>query len=87
MLKATVKTTLLIKITNTGSGAINFDDFRVHPLDADMTSNVYNSKTGWVIATLDGNNFGTRYSYDSAGRLIATEKETIQGLKKVSENT
>lgn len=65
---------------------VYFDDFRVHPLDAAMTAKVYDPKAGWVTAVLDGNNFGLRYTYDPAGRLIATEKETTHGWKKVSEN-
>ena len=41
----------------------------------------------WKWKTLDSDNFGIRYTYDAAGRLILSEKETMQGWKKVSENT
>lgn len=82
----TTATALRIKTTNTRFMPVYFDDFRVHPLDAAMTAKVYDPKAGWVTAVLDGNNFGLRYTYDPAGRLIATEKETTHGWKKVSEN-
>lgn len=66
---------------------IYFDDFRVHPQEAVMTSTVYDETTGWVKAVLDADNFATKFTYDAAGRLIRTDKETLQGFKKVSENT
>jgi RHS Repeat len=67
-----------------------FDDFRFHPLQASMTSYVYNS-WGELTHVLDNNNLFTKYQYDAMGRLEATYKETlhpeygVQGIAKVSE--
>ncbi len=61
------------------------DDFRVHPIDAAMTSYVYNE---WdeLSHILDANNLFTEYKYDGMGRLESTYKETFQyGVKKISE--
>ncbi|MCZ8072424.1 MAG: hypothetical protein O9311_18930 [Cytophagales bacterium] len=67
-----------------------FDDFRVHPVDAAMTSYVYNS-WGELTHILDNNNLYTKYVYDEMGRLKETYKESFQtaygnqGIVKVSE--
>jgi hypothetical protein len=67
-------------------GIAYIDDFRVHPVDAPMTANVYNVKTGLISAVLDENNFATFYEYDEAGRLLRLKKETINyGIQIVKE--
>lgn len=55
-----------------------FDDFRFHPLDASITSYVYEATTGRVSHILDANNFYTRYEYDNAGRISNTYREISQ---------
>jgi hypothetical protein len=57
-------------------GAANFDDFRVHPLDAAMTSYVYND-WGELSHTLGTNNFYTEYVYDAMGRLREVWTEVL----------
>jgi hypothetical protein len=64
-----------------------FDDLSFHPKDAVITGNVYNEKTGLLIAQLDNENFATLYNYDNAGRIVTTYKEYSGGTKKVTENT
>lgn len=72
------------------SGTIYFDDFRLHPVQSTMTSYVYND---WDELTyvLGGNNMGTRYEYDDAGRLKRTYVEVANasgltgGFKKSAE--
>jgi hypothetical protein len=72
------------------AGTTYFDDFRVHPVDAGMSSYVYNA---WDELThiLDKNNLYTEYRYDEIGRLKSTHKETFQtsygnyGVAKISE--
>lgn len=83
--------TRTIKIWSASTGATcNFDDFRVCPIDAAMTSFVYN-EWGELSHILDNNNLYTEYRYDGLGRLTETYKETfqrdfgVQGLAKVSE--
>jgi len=60
-----------------GSTATNFDDFRVKPVDAAMTSYVYN-QWGELSHILDNNNLYTEYRYDGMGRLNSTYKESFQ---------
>lgn len=64
---------------------VYFDDIRIHPFDASMISYVYDINTKRLIAEMDANNFATYYSYDAEGNLIATRKETIEGIKTIQE--
>jgi hypothetical protein len=67
------------------NGLTVFDDFRVHPLDAAMTSYVYN-EWGELSHILDNNNLYTEYQYDGMGRLKEIFKESFQnGKTKTSE--
>jgi hypothetical protein len=65
-----------------------FDDFRIHPYKAAMTSYVYNN-WGELTHILDNNNLYTEYKYDEMGRLKETYKESFQantqGVSKISE--
>jgi hypothetical protein len=88
--------------TNPGSGAyvlfgcysansnaasyVYFDDFRVHPADVPLVTDVSDKLTNNVVATLDAENIATRYSYDNTNRLIKSEKETRSGFVKISEH-
>ena len=85
-----IKYTLHLGIKNNGAQPIYVDDFRVHPMDAAMTSYVYN-QWGELSHILDNNNLYTEYKYDGMGRLKETYKESFQnsyrsgGAVKVSE--
>lgn len=67
-----------------------FDDFRVHPVDAAITSYVYNN-WGELTHILDNNNLYTKYEYDEMGRLKSTYREKFNlpnetvGSVKLSE--
>lgn len=62
-----------------------WDDFRVHPIDATMTSYAYN-EWGELSHILDANNLFTYYDYDAMGRLKSVTRETFtDGPVKVSE--
>ncbi|HEY9045017.1 MAG TPA: hypothetical protein VIN08_03945 [Ohtaekwangia sp.] len=73
-----------------GVNATNFDDFRVRPVDAAMTSYVYN-QWGELSHILDNNNLYTEYRYDAMGRLTSTYKESFkstygnQGIVKTGD--
>ncbi|MFM9841173.1 MAG: hypothetical protein ACKVOQ_23115 [Cyclobacteriaceae bacterium] len=71
-----------------GNTQTYFDDFRVHPYQAAMTSYVYNN-WGELTHILDNNNLYTEYRYDGMGRLRETYKESFQanvpGVSKISE--
>jgi len=60
-----------------GANTTYFDDFRVRPVDAAMTSYVYN-QWGEVSHILDNNNLYTEYRYDAMGRLTSTYKESFK---------
>jgi hypothetical protein len=63
-----------------------FDDFRVHPMDASMTSYVYN-EWGELSHILDNNNLYTKFEYDGMGRLKSTYKETFShGTVRTNEH-
>ncbi len=72
---------------NTSAGSIYMDDFRLHPVDAALSSYVYHPITDELTYILDQNNLYTRFDYDEMGRLKATHKEIFQyggGEKQVS---
>jgi len=79
-----------IYVTTTGA-TITVDDFRIHPVEADMASYVYND-WGELIAILGRTNLATLFEYDQSGRLIGTRTEIEDttsltgGFKKISEN-
>ncbi|MDC8005221.1 hypothetical protein POV27_14260 [Aureisphaera galaxeae] len=58
------------------SGTIYVDDFRLHPVETAMTSYVYNEYDE-LTYMLSPNNLGTRYEYDSEGRLITIYVEVV----------
>jgi hypothetical protein len=58
-----------------GAGAVYVDDFRVCPVAATMTSQVYNPRTNRLTHTLDNENLFTRYDYSNVGRLTKVFKE------------
>lgn len=61
---------------NQSATTLYWDDFRFHPLDAQMTSYVHNE---WdeVSHILDANNMYTRYHFDAIGRLEGTYVESF----------
>jgi hypothetical protein len=66
--------------------AVYFDDFRIHPRDANMKTYVYDHRKERLAASLDENNYATFYEYDDAGNLIRVKKETERGILTISEN-
>lgn len=82
-------TTLRIGCYNNGpSTYVYFDDFRVQPVNAQVSSYVYDQLTGQVTDILDNNNLSTHYDYTSDGKLKRVSRETFQnGSKKVAEHS
>ena len=76
-----------IKITLKAPGSHNvyFDDIRVHPFDASMSSYVYDPVTFRLTAILDDRNFATFYEYDEDGQLRRVKKETERGVLTTEE--
>src|SRR5690606_16764499 len=71
---------------NNSGAVVYFDDIRFHPVNAAVTTYVYDNFSGELTYVLDNNNFFTKYDYDAAGRLIKTWRETqSDGVRPVSE--
>jgi len=66
-----------------GPRDVYFDDFRVHPLGAKMTSYVYDQDRGLLSYILGTNNLYTRFEYDHAGKLKATYQEILGNREKI----
>ena len=72
------------------SGTVIYDDFRIHPINATMTSYLYNEYDE-LSYIFDNNNLGSYFEYDAVGRLTDTYSEAIDepniqvigGFKKV----
>ncbi len=76
---------LLVTVNNNSGKTIIVDDFKVQPIDAAVTSYVYDS-WGQIKAILNTNNLATRYDYNSVGQLKSVYKETPDGFKKIVEH-
>lgn len=63
-----------------------FDDFRMHPANASMTTMVYDPNTLRIVAELDAHNYATFYQYDNEGKPVRMNIETESGIKTVVEN-
>ena len=82
----TLGSTVEVKVVGTGT-TMYVDDFRVHPIDAVMTSYVYN-EWGELSDVLDDNNFFTHYEYNEMGKLKSITRETTShGPVMVGETT
>lgn len=62
-----------------------FDDFRIHPMSADMTTVVYDPQTLLPLATHDTYNFTTFFNYDENLNKVRVRLETENGIQTVSE--
>lgn len=75
-----------VELMNTGStAALWFDDLRIHPFNANMKSFVYNPQSLRLMSELDENNYTSFYEYDDEGTLTRVKKETIKGVKTITE--
>lgn len=62
------------------------DDIRFHPLDAKVSSTVFDRITGLKLAELDANNIATHFVYDSRDKLIEVWQDVPQkGKRRVKE--
>jgi len=50
----------------------HFDDIRLHPIDASISTSVYDEATGLLMATSGSSNVPAKYEYDKLSRLTAT---------------
>ena len=75
----------IYSIVNFFQNTVFFDDFRIHPIDANMISHVYDKKDHRLMADLDENNYAVFYEYDDEGKLIRTKRETEKGIVTMQE--
>ena len=77
---------LNLNLVNLSDSVITyFDDVRVHPVNGNMKSFVYDPQNYRLMAELDENNYTTFYEYDKEGGLIRVKKETIKGTETIQE--
>lgn len=78
-------TSITVSLQATNDVAVNFDDLRIHPYNANMKSFVFHPVNLRLMAELDENNYATFYEYDDDGTLIRLKKETQRGIKTIKE--
>jgi hypothetical protein len=79
-----ISPTLFIS-TTIASAEIYIDDVMLKPLNAQVSSYVYDPNTLRIQAQFDDQNFGLFYQYNDEGKLIRKLIETERGLKSVAE--
>jgi len=79
-------TDIIVQLANSGSASVYFDDVRIHPFLAGMTTTVYDPQTLLPMATHDGYNYTTFYGYDENLAPVRVRVETINGIQTVSES-
>jgi len=78
-------TGMTVLLQASDSSTTYFDDIRILPFNAEMTSYVYNPLNLRLMAELDENNYATLYEYDDDGALIRLKKETERGVQTIKE--
>jgi hypothetical protein len=78
-------TAITVGLANSGTSPAYFDDIRIHPFNANMKSFVYHAHNMRLMAELDENNYASFYEYDDDGTLTRVKKETVRGIKTITE--
>jgi hypothetical protein len=78
-------TKINVALMNTGAATAWFDDLRIHPFNANMKSFVYHPQNLRLVGELDENNYTSFYEYDDDGTLSRVKKETVNGVKTITE--
>lgn len=82
----TIATEITISLHNNSGDVAYFDDLRIHPYLASMSTVAYDPVTLQPIATHDGYNFTTFYGYDENHSLVRVRVETEKGIQTISES-
>ncbi len=72
-------------LTNLGTKTIYIDDFRIQPIESQMTTYVYDPENLRLLASFDDQHFGMYYQYNKEGQLVRKIIETERGMKTVTE--
>lgn len=75
-----------IRLLRSSEVDIYYDDIRIHPVESNPKTYVYDPATLRLMAILDENNYATFYEYDQEGKLIRVKKETERGIMTIQEN-
>lgn len=62
------------------------DDVRIQPMDAQMSTYVYDPKTLRLLATFDDQHFGLYYQYNAEGKLVRKLVETTRGIRTITDS-
>jgi hypothetical protein len=76
---------IFLRFSSGNKSVAYFDDIRIHPVDGNMKSYVYDLDSYRLMAELDENNYSTFYEYDKAGNLAVTKKENERGIATIQE--
>jgi len=68
------------------STTLYIDDLKLHPVDGNMQSYVYELDTYRLRAVIDENNYASKYFYDAEGNLYLVKKETEKGIRTIQES-
>lgn len=75
-----------IEIYTEREDSVWVDDFRILPLNAEMSCFVYDIKdNSKLLAVLDNEHMANYFQYNAEGKLIRKQKETIRGNKTIAE--
>jgi hypothetical protein len=74
-----------VSVQNTLTQAINIDDIRLQPSNAQMSTYVYDNKRHLLLCSFDDQHFGSFYQYNAEGKLIRKIIETKDGMKTIQE--
>jgi YD repeat-containing protein len=78
-------TQLNMRVDNNGGGTVWFDDIRLHPAAAQMTTYTYDPLVG-ITSQCDANGRFTYYEYDAFQRLVVVRDQDNNVLKKICYN-
>ena len=78
---------ITVACRNQAGRDIYLDDFRVHPMEASMTSFVYDQVSDEITHVLNADNFYQHYEYDELGNLTTTQEEFFYPVDRVVNRT
>ena len=73
--------------SSTANGTFDyyFDDVRIQPYEADMTTYAYDPVTLRLMAQMDDRGYAVFYEYDDEGMLVRQKRETERGIMTITE--